>query len=115
MYEAPCMERDEQRCFRCGRVLTANWPGYSCHHRQSRSVGPDTLDNRIMLCGSGTTGCHAYVHKHGKESRDNGWIVSRHSPQSVIADTPVRHHRLGLVLLAADGGIEVYRPEQDHQ
>ena len=108
MYEADCMERDEHRCFRCGAALTTGWPGYSCHHRQTRAVGPDTLDNRIMLCGSGTTGCHGWVHSHPKLSRDDGWIVSRHAADPAVI--PVRHYRLGMVLLGADGSINPEHP-----
>jgi hypothetical protein len=103
-YEAECMERDQGRCFRCGAPLTAGWPGYSCHHRQSRSVGPDTLDNRIMLCGSGTSPhCHQYVHAHPAESRDNGWIVSRHLRSDQISGVPVKHWQLGWVYLTETG------------
>jgi hypothetical protein len=106
-YESDCMGRDNRHCVMCGRVLSAGWPGYSCHHRQTRAVGPDTLDNRIMLCGSGTTGCHGYVHGHPAESRDNGWIVSRHLATELIQEMPVTHWLYGKVLLLPNGGITV--------
>lgn len=97
-YEVDCMERDGHRCFRCGKHVSERWPGYSCHHRQSKSVGPDTLENRIMLCGSGTTGCHGWVHSHPKMSRDEGWIVSRYA---VPAEEPARHWDLGMVYVSS--------------
>jgi hypothetical protein len=107
LVEAQCMARDNYRCVRCGHYLSGVWPGYSCHHRQSRSVGPDTLDNRIMLCGSGTTGCHGYVHAHPVEARDKGWIVSRHVKRDEITAVAVEHHQLGLVRYDANGGYEL--------
>lgn len=99
------MIRDEHRCVRCGKPLTAGWPGYSCHHRQSKSVGPDTLDNRIMLCGSGTNpACHAYVHAHPAEARANGWIVSKYAPDP--AAVACLHYRRGWVRYSAAGDVE---------
>jgi hypothetical protein len=96
------MARDNSQCFRCGTVLTERWPGYSCHHRRLRSGGgPDTLDNRIMLCGSGTTGCHGYVHSNRLEAGIGGWIVSRYGPGP--GDVAVCHHQLGPVYLTEDG------------
>jgi len=109
-YEADCMERDSHRCFRCPRWLGLHWPGYSCHHRQTRAVGPDTLDNRIMLCGSGTTGCHGWVHAHPAEAREHGWIVSRYV--SDPAEVPVLHWQRGLVYLTTDGRYSEVPPSE---
>lgn len=97
-------ERDEGRCVRCGAALSASWPGYSHHHRQSRSVGPDRPDNLIMLCGSGTTGCHGYIHGHPAEARANGWIISKYVEDEDLADVPCTHHQLGQVTYDATGG-----------
>lgn len=100
-----CMERDGGRCVRCGAVLTTNWPSYSCHHRQSRSVGPDTLDNRIMLCGTGTTGCHSYVHAHPAEARANGWIISKYVEAGELENVPCTHFEMGQVTYNTRGEI----------
>jgi hypothetical protein len=98
-----CIERDGSACFRCG-ISLGGWPGGSCHHRRLRSGGgTTTLDNLIMLCGSGTTGCHGWVHKHAQEARSNGWIVSRYGTGP--ADVPVRHWQRGLVYLTEDGSV----------
>lgn len=105
-----CLVRDGYRCFRCGKPLQ---PGQgNCHHRLSAALGPDTLDNRITLCGfgnhlsdaNGNELCHGWCHQNGREARANGWIVSRHSTLPP-AETPVLHWRAGLVLLAADGSV----------
>lgn len=46
--------------------------------------------NGIVLCGSGTTGCHGHVESHRDEARDHGWIVKQHEEP---CDVPVT--RLG--------------------
>jgi hypothetical protein len=107
--EAAVMERDGGRCFKCGAPLTTSWPGYSCHHRRLRGAGgTDTPENRIMLCGSGTTGCHGWVHAHPALARGEGWLCSRYglAPE----ETPVLHWQLGRVFLTEDA--RVLSPEQ---
>lgn len=100
--EADALERDGGRCFRCGTVVLS--VSRSCHHRKLRSGGgPDSLENRITLCGSGTTGCHGYVHHHPREARESGFIVSRYAEPG---EAPVLHHQLGWVFLVPDGGIQ---------
>jgi hypothetical protein len=65
--------RDNFSCVRCGHWIRENG---SRHHRQRRQVGGHTYGNVILLCGSGTTGCHGYVHAHPADARAHGWIVS---------------------------------------
>lgn len=70
------LERDDFRCVRCGRWFPEG-RGLDAHHRKLRSRGGlGTLENGISLCGSGTTGCHGWVHANPAESRDCGWMVS---------------------------------------
>lgn len=68
--------RDHNCCRRCGVHLSVR--GYSLHHRQGRR-GEDAnrLSNLVTLCGSGTTGCHGYVHAHPEKSYAKGWMVRR--------------------------------------
>ena len=102
--EAIVMERDGGRCFRCGAFLHSAWPGYSCHHRRLRSGGgTDTPENRIMLCGSGTTACHGWVHAHPSVARAHGWLASRYGLDP--GDTPVLHWQLGDVFLTEDARV----------
>jgi len=50
--------------------------GTNAHHRKNRSQGgKDELSNLLLLCGSGTTGCHGYVTEHPAESYEKGWSV----------------------------------------
>jgi hypothetical protein len=57
-----------------------------------------------MLCGSGTTGCHLWVHRHKTAAMAEGWAISRYNTDSP-EEIPVRHWNLGLVYLTPDGGV----------
>lgn len=49
---------------------------YSYHHRQLRSQGgPDSPDNLVLLCGTGTTGEHGWVHGDPQAAQRVGLIV----------------------------------------
>jgi hypothetical protein len=114
-YATDCHQRDNLQCFKCGKYVHPDWD--SCHHRRLRSGGgEDVLSNLIMLCGSGTTGCHGYVHHNRTEAAVHGWIVSRYGPAP--ADVPVRHHQLGEVYLTDDGQIltpDLYRAQREEE
>lgn len=67
-------KRDEGRCQRCGRAGLR----LERHHRRAKSMGGSTARshtqcpcNALSLCRS----CHAYVHEHPADSRDQGWIT----------------------------------------
>jgi hypothetical protein len=69
-------ERDMGRCVRCGIGLAGLVISYSCHHRLLRSQGGyDEPANRIMLCGTGTTGCHGWAHHNRDAARPGGYIL----------------------------------------
>jgi len=74
--------RDEQRCFRCREWIAA---GGSRHHRKLRSrQGANTVQNLVLLCGSGTTRCHGWVHANVAEATRVGLIVpSWREPENV--------------------------------
>lgn len=75
------LERQGWHCLRCGTNIhdPSCWPGRSGHHRQlRRAADPDVRHspaNIVELCGSGTTGCHGWVHQHVKEAERLGLIV----------------------------------------
>jgi hypothetical protein len=95
-----CAERDGWRCVRCGRDVSGSIA--SCHHRKLAGAGgPDTSQNRITLCGSGSSGCHGWVHNHPLLSYDEhaGWMISRYADNLLIATMPVMCARRGLITL----------------
>ena len=78
-------------CERCGRSIV-NFPA-SIHHRRPRQMGGtrenlDTLANLVVLCGSGTTGCHGYIESHRTQAIAEGWLVPRRDPRQP-EDVPV--------------------------
>lgn len=73
-------ERAGSRCEICSK------PANNAHHRRNQSQGgPDVLSNLMLLCGSGTTGCHGRVTMHPKWAADNGYTIRGRvaSPESV--------------------------------
>lgn len=77
--------RDKQKCVRCGKWLANNG---SRHHRQRRQVGGHLVVNLILLCGSGTEGCHGWVHANPRAARLEGLIVKSNVVD--IASVPLR-------------------------
>lgn len=65
--------RDEWCCRRCGIRLSI--VAGSRHHRQRRAAGGHVTSNLILLCGSGTSGCHGWVHSHVMLATSQGLIV----------------------------------------
>lgn len=60
-------------CEMCGKPGANN-----AHHRRNQSQGGrDTLSNLLLLCGSGTTGCHGFVTTEPQIAKRMGWTVRR--------------------------------------
>lgn len=69
---AALRERAHSCCEACGKPGATN-----AHHRINRSQGgPDTLSNLLLLCGSGTMGCHGWVTQNPECARAWGQRVS---------------------------------------
>lgn len=81
-------ERDGERCFMCRRPL--RWEdrgiGWSAHHRKPRGSGGvfgaaaaliASAANCLILCGSGTTGCHGWVEHFRAKAIEMGLLISR--------------------------------------
>ena len=104
------LQRQGWHCLRCGTNIhdPSLWPGRSGHHRQlRRRADPAVRDlpcNIVELCGSGTTGCHGWVHAHPEEAREYGWLLrSTENPKK----TPMLHALYGWVLLDDQGHVEI--------
>lgn len=99
------VNRDSARCQRCGVQVSSTWPGYSLQHRDSRAMGGSNAShtnrpgNGIVLCGSGTTGCHGWVESHPRAAQRNGWAVASWADPTTV---PV-HAADGWALIDHDG------------
>lgn len=76
-------EREGQRCFYCrrplswalrGSMLTGGW---SVHHRKGRGARAATYPNALVLCGTGTTGCHGEVTRRPEWAYEMGLSILR--------------------------------------
>lgn len=102
--------RDQGCCARCGVALDWVRRGFawSVHHRCPRSMGGssrlwvDQAANGLLLCGSGTTGCHGEVESNRDVARDEGFLVSAIG-RLQARDVKVAHRLLGVVWLQDDG------------
>lgn len=66
--------RDGNRCVRCGTPAARDED--SLHHRVPRGRGGvNTAENLIVLCGTGTTGCHGWVEKNRAAAYKLGYLV----------------------------------------
>jgi hypothetical protein len=79
------IERARDRCEKCGHLIDAY--DFSVHHRRPRGMGgskdPATNmpSNLMLLCGSGTTGCHGWVESNRSDALLMGFLVSQgHAP-----------------------------------
>jgi hypothetical protein len=88
-------EREGNVCAKCGERAANN-----AHHRKNRSQGgKDVLSNLLLLCGSGTTGCHGWVTENPRTSYLLGFSVKSWGDP---ASTPVFYR--GQLLFLDDAG-----------
>lgn len=95
---AAVWERDDGRCQRCGVLLYDR--ACSLHHRRPRraggtAVGAHTPENLILLCGTGTTGCHQHVESWRTVAYRDGWLVHTWDDPATV---PVLRHDGGWAL-----------------
>lgn len=101
-------ERAGRCCERCGRHAL----GGSIHHRRPRGMGgsrkavTNSAVNGVLLCGSGTTGCHGEVEGNRLQAIADGWLVPQHADPTEI---PIKHVTQGVVFLDPEG-MYLYEP-----
>lgn len=100
------------RCELCGGSI-AGVVGFSMHHRLPRRMGGssrpelNTPANLILLCGSGTTGCHGRVESHREQAYGEGLLLREGQDPAAV---PVLL-AIDLVYLAVDGTYALELPD----
>jgi len=106
--------RADDKCERCG-IYIVGGGAFSIHHRMPRGMGGtknpwiNDMSNLLLLCGTGTTGCHGWVESHRSEAYEDGLLV--HSwlfPWEVPVHVHSNHR-----LADADGIAVLPRSEDD--
>jgi hypothetical protein len=98
-------ERSALTCELCYRPLYGQQ--VSLHHRRPRRMGgtrridTNRPSNLLLLCGSGTTGCHGWVESYRTEAHE--WGVLLHDREAP-AESPYRDKHGDWWLLDDDGG-----------
>jgi len=93
------------RCEKCGTRSSLRW---SIHHRIPRGMGGsknpilNSPANLLLLCGSGTEGCHGWVESNRTESYAAGLLLRRW--QDPLQEPVTLHH--GTYLLTDAGGVQ---------
>lgn len=94
-------DREKERCFRCRRPLRFEGRGFewSAHHRKPRGMGGAadpvraSIANCLVLCGSGTTGCHGWVEKERDVATAHGYLIPKNATTETFAPAAVRVRR----------------------
>lgn len=99
---AALRERAGDCCEICG--VRAN----NAHHRRNKSQGGrDTLANLMLLCGSGTTGCHGNVTMNPKWAAESGYTIRGTVDEPETVPVLIRGERC---ILEDDGSVVVIPP-----
>lgn len=108
--DSALMLRSGGRCECCGGQ--AGWSGWSRHHRQPRGMGGTKrdvhgLDNLLLICGSGTTGCHGHIERNREWAYETGFLVRRpfEPEHTALLYRAAGQFRPRWVLLSPTGGI----------
>lgn len=97
--------RSGGRCERCGTADSYRW---SFHHRIPRGMGGsrdprlNEPSNIVLLCGSGTEGCHGWIESHRTEAYSDGLLLYRND-DATESEVTLRY---GTVFLDDEGGVQ---------
>ena len=68
-------ERSEGMCEAALREACEGRAANYHHILREGQGGEDTPENLRHLCGSGTTGCHGFIHHNVKWAKREGWLA----------------------------------------
>lgn len=87
------MTRAQGRCEVCGKIVGR--APYSIHHRKPRKMGGtrdetiNTPPNLMLVCGTGTTGCHGWIESNRAQAAAAGYLIKGNAKPE---DTPITLH-----------------------
>jgi hypothetical protein len=94
--------REKEACFLCRRPL--RWEergmGWSAHHRKPRGMGGTSdprvasIANCLIVCGSGTTGCHGRIERNREVALAVGLLIPKNATTESFAPAAVRVRRM---------------------
>lgn len=101
------LDRDHHSCVVCANSLHGvRGRDWSVHHRDPRGMGGTSRSevnlpsNLLVVCGSGTTGCHGWIEARRSEAEEMGLLLrGNEKPTEVPVAT-----WYGVVLLNDEGG-----------
>jgi hypothetical protein len=102
------LERDGYACVRCGQSVIGR--PYSLQHRQRRSQsGSNSPSNLVVLCGTGTTGCHEQVDSRRDPADEaRGYTVRSWDEPGLIPVMVFSPHGSGVTVWLAEDGAYIF-------
>jgi len=91
-------------CEICGKDVNIGM--VSVHHRKPRRMGGTSdpmindISNLMLVCGSGTTGCHGALESNRSQAYQDGYLLYAGQDSRAI---PARIHGKGFRLLTSEG------------
>lgn len=83
---------------------------HSFHHRRPRQMGGDPRPttnspaNLLLVCGTGTTGCHGALEQARADAYERGWLVHRDIDDPSTVPVELHAYPNELTLLTHEGG-----------
>lgn len=105
------MPRNAGRCEVQIAEVCRGWAESYQHRKRRGQCAPEEKwapSNGLAVCGSGTTGCHGWIHRNPELAREQGWEVSLYddpASTSVWLHNPNFYGRRELFLLRDDGDV----------
>jgi len=104
--------RDLFCCVSCGKFIheqSIRGVDFSIHHRVLGNTADRRWSNLILLCGSGTTGCHGWAHCEDRAGAEELGYIVRHGFSTLERPVFMRQRqvgRFGKFLLTDDANVE---------